>query len=219
MQTILLQHATDAYGISSDFLIQDGIIAKRAPAGTLQDAADVVIPAKGLTIFPGLFDMHVHLRDPGFTQKEDILTGAAAALAGGVTDVACMPNTKPTIDTPETVQYILDKAAPTGVKVHPIGCITNGMKGESLCDYPALMQAGICAISDDGRPVENAEQMRLALEQARDLHLPVISHCEDLSIIHGGIVNKGAVSEQLQVQGMDRASEDYITAREIILAG
>ena len=106
MQTILLQHATDAYGISSDFLIQDGIIAKRAPAGTLQDAADVVIPAKGLTIFPGLFDMHVHLRDPGFTQKEDILTGAAAALAGGVTDVACMPNTKPTIDTPETVQYI-----------------------------------------------------------------------------------------------------------------
>lgn len=116
-----------------------------------------------------------------------------------------MPNTKPTIDTPETVQYILDKAAPTGVKVHPIGCITNGMKGESLCDYPALMQAGICAISDDGRPVENAEQMRLALEQARDLHLPVISHCEDLSIIHGGIVNKGAVSEQLQVQGMDRA--------------
>ena len=83
MQTILLQHATDAYGISSDFLIQDGIIAKRAPAGTLQDAADVVIPAKGLTIFPGLFDMHVHLRDPGFTQKEDILTGAAAALAGG----------------------------------------------------------------------------------------------------------------------------------------
>lgn len=219
MQTILLQHATDAYGISSDFLIQDGIIAKRAPAGTLQDAADVVIPAKGLTIFPGLFDMHVHLRDPGFTQKEDILTGAAAALAGGVTDVACMPNTKPTIDTPETVQYILDKAAPTGVKVHPIGCITNGMKGESLCDYPALMQADICAISDDGRPVENAEQMRLALEQARDLHLPVISHCEDLSIIHGGIVNKGAVSEQLQVQGMDRASEDYITAREIILAG
>jgi len=140
---------------------------KRVAAGTLQDAADLVIPADGLTILPGLFDMHVHLRDPGFTQKEDIITGAAAALAGGITDVACMPNTKPTIDTPEIVQYILEKAAQTGVQVHPVGCITNGMKGTSLCDYPALIEAGICAISDDGRPVENAEQMRSALEQAK----------------------------------------------------
>ena len=218
MQTILLQNVTDAYGVCSDFLVADGKITKRVAAGTLQDAADLVIPADGLTILPGLFDMHVHLRDPGFTQKEDIITGAAAALAGGITDVACMPNTKPTIDTPETVQYILEKAAQTGVQVHPVGCITNGMKGTSLCDYPALIEAGICAISDDGRPVENAEQMRLALEQAKNLNLPVISHCEDLSIIHGGIINKGNISEQLQVKGMDRASEDYITAREIILA-
>ncbi|MCI5845590.1 MAG: dihydroorotase [Oscillospiraceae bacterium] len=218
MQTILLQNVTDAYGVCSDFLVADGKITKRVAAGTLQDAADLVIPADGLTILPGLFDMHVHLRDPGFTQKEDIITGAAAALAGGITDVACMPNTKPTIDTPETVQYILEKAAQTGVQVHPVGCITNGMKGTSLCDYPALIEAGICAISDDGRPVENAEQMRLALEQAKNLNLPVISHCEDLSIIHGGIINKGSISEQLQVKGMDRASEDYITAREIILA-
>ena len=218
MQTILLQNATDAYGVCSDFLVADGKIVKRMAGGTLQDTVDVRIPADGFTILPGLFDMHVHLRDPGFTQKEDIITGAAAALAGGITGVACMPNTKPTIDTPETVQYILEKAAQTGVQVHPVGCITNGMKGTSLCDYPVLMKAGICAISDDGRPVENAEQMRLALEQARDLHLPVISHCEDLSIINGGIINKGKISEQLQVEGMDRASEDYITAREIILA-
>lgn len=218
MQTILLQNVTDAYGVCSDFLVADGKITKRVAAGTLQEAADLVIPANGLTIFPGLFDMHVHLRDPGFTQKEDIITGAAAALAGGITDVACMPNTKPTIDTPETVQYILEKAEQTGVQVHPVGCITNGMKGISLCDYSTLMKAGICAISDDGRPVENAEQMRLALEQAKNLNLPVISHCEDLSIVHGGIINKGNISEQLQVKGMDRASEDYITAREIILA-
>lgn len=218
MQTILLQNATDAYGVCSDFLVADGKIVKRMAGGTLQDTVDVRIPANGFTILPGLFDMHVHLRDPGFTQKEDIITGAAAALAGGITGVACMPNTKPTIDTPEIVQYILKKAAQTGVQVHPVGCITTGMKGTSLCDYPVLMKSGICAISDDGRPVENAEQMRLALEQARDLHLPVISHCEDLSIINGGIVNKGKFSEQLQVKGMDRASEDYITAREIILA-
>ncbi len=218
MPTILLQNATDANGDAFDFLIADGIIAKRVPAGTLSETADTVISAAGLTIFPGLFDMHVHLRDPGFTQKEDIITGAAAALAGGVTDVACMPNTNPTIDTPETVQYILEKAAKTGVHVHPVGCITEQMKGNALCDYPALQEAGICAISDDGRPVENAEQMRQALEQAKALQLPVISHCEDLSIIHGGIMNKGRISEQLQVNGMDRASEDYITAREIILA-
>jgi dihydroorotase len=218
MPTILLQNATDANGDAFDFLIADGIIVKRVPAGTLSETADTVISAAGLTIFPGLFDMHVHLRDPGFTQKEDIITGAAAALAGGVTDVACMPNTNPTIDTPETVQYILEKAAKTGVHVHPVGCITEQMKGNALCDYPALQEAGICAISDDGRPVENAEQMRQALEQAKALQLPVISHCEDLSIIHGGIMNKGRISEQLQVNGMDRASEDYITAREIILA-
>ncbi|MDD7294227.1 MAG: amidohydrolase family protein, partial [Oscillospiraceae bacterium] len=92
MQTILLQNVTDAYGVCSDFLVADGKITKRVAAGTLQDAADLVIPADGLTILPGLFDMHVHLRDPGFTQKEDIITGAAAALAGGITDVACMPN-------------------------------------------------------------------------------------------------------------------------------
>jgi dihydroorotase len=218
MPTILLQNATDANGDAFDFLIADGIIVKRVPAGTLSETADTVISAAGLTIFPGLFDMHVHLRDPGFTQKEDIITGAAAALAGGVTDVACMPNTNPTIDTPETVQYILEKAAKTGVHVHPVGCITEQMRGNALCDYPALQKAGICAISDDGRPVENAEQMRQALEQAKALQLPVISHCEDLSIIHGGIMNKGRISEQLQVNGMDRASEDYITAREIILA-
>ena len=215
MNRILIQNVT-LNGTVCDMLIRDGKIQK---IGNIREPADQVIWADGLTALPGLFDMHVHFRDPGLTYKEDIHTGAAAALAGGVTGVACMPNTKPPIDSPETVQYILEQAADTGVKVYPVGCITQSMQGKALCEYDALIHAGVRAISDDGRPVENAEQMRLALEQARNLHLPVISHCEDLSIIHGGIVNKGAVSEQLQVQGMDRASEDYITAREIILAG
>ena len=162
--------------------------------------------------------MHVHLRDPGQTHKEDIFTGAAAALAGGVTGVACMPNTTPAIDSVDTVRYICEKASHTGVEVHPVGCITKGLKGEEMCDYAALKEAGICAISDDGRPVECAETMRKALIQAAELGIPVISHCEDLSIIDGGIVNRGKVSETLGVKGMDRASEDYITAREIILA-
>lgn len=199
-----------------DMLLKDGVIAKLGKG--LTDAADVVIDGSKLTALPGLFDMHVHLRDPGQTHKEDILTGAAAALAGGITGVACMPNTTPAIDSTETVRYICEKASSTGVEVHPVGCITKGLKGEEMCDYNALKEAGICAISDDGRPVECAETMRRALIQANALGLPVISHCEDLSIIDGGIVNRGKASETLGVKGMDRASEDFITAREIILA-
>ncbi len=199
-----------------DMLLKDGVIAKLGKG--LTDAADVVIDGSKLTALPGLFDMHVHLRDPGQTHKEDILTGAAAALAGGITGVACMPNTTPAIDSTETVRYICEKASSTGVEVQPVGCITKGLKGEEMCDYTALKEAGICAISDDGRPVECAETMRRALIQANALGLPVISHCEDLSIIDGGIVNRGKASETLGVKGMDRASEDYITAREIILA-
>lgn len=199
-----------------DMLIRDGKIAKLGQQ--LTDAADLVIDGSRLTALPGLFDMHVHLRDPGRTHKEDILTGAAAALAGGITGVACMPNTSPAIDSVETVRYIREKAAQTGVDVHPVGCITKGLKGETLCDYAALKDAGICAVSDDGRPVECAETMRTALIRAHELGIPVISHCEDLSIIAGGIVNRGLASETLGVKGMDRASEDYITAREIILA-
>lgn len=218
-QTILIQNVQMIQGTvlpRCDMLIADGMIAKIGMA--LTDAADLIIDGSRLTALPGLFDMHVHLRDPGQTHKEDILTGAAAALAGGVTGVACMPNTTPAIDSVETVRYIIEKAVQTGVEVHPVGCITKGLKGETMCDYAALKQAGICAVSDDGRPVECAETMRRALIQANELSLPVISHCEDLSIIDGGIVNHGLASESLGVKGMDRASEDYITAREIILA-
>lgn len=221
MKPILIQNVQLVQGDEllprCDMLVADGSIQQLSEK-ILPPPDTVVIDGRSLTALPGLFDMHVHLRDPGQTHKEDILTGAAAALAGGITGVACMPNTTPAIDSVETVRYICEKAANTGVAVHPVGCITKGLQGESLCDYAALQKAGICAISDDGRPVECAETLRRALKNAYALHLPVISHCEDLSIIDGGIVNRGLASKQLNVKGMDRASEDTITAREIILA-
>ena len=138
----------------TDIGIKDG---KICAIGKTDQTAERIIDAQGrLAALPGLFDMHVHFRDPGQTHKEDIITGAAAAKAGGFTGVACMPNTKPVIDNAETVKYVLDKAQKTGIDVLPVGCVTKGMKSQELCDYDELKEAGVCAISDDGRPVENA---------------------------------------------------------------
>lgn len=217
MEKILLKNVRAADGETervTDIFIADGVI-KDIGAG-LDFAADRVVDGGGKTaVMPTLFDMHVHFRDPGQTHKEDILTGCAAALAGGVAGVVCMPNTNPPIDSRETVEYITEKAKDTGVEVYPAACITKGMKGEELYDWKSL---GVKIISDDGRPVENAELMRQALEMSRENGLLVASHCEDLDIINGGIINKGKISEKFGVKGMDRASEDSITAREIALA-
>ena len=199
----------------ADVFINNGKIEKLG--SNLSEAADKIIDGTGLVLMPSLFDMHVHFRDPGFTYKEDVLTGCGAALAGGVTGVLAMPNTKPPCDNAETIRYIIDKANNTGVDVYPVGCITGGMSGNGLCDYEALKAAGCICISDDGRPVENAENMRKALELSKENGLLVASHCEDLSIINGGIMNKGEISEKLGVKGMDRASEDYITGHEYAL--
>ncbi len=199
----------------TDIAVSDGKISK---LGTVAEPADKTIDCSGLFAVPGLFDMHVHWRDPGQTEKEDILTGAAAAKAGGVTGVLLMPNTKPPVDSPETVKYILEKGRQTGINVYTSACITKGMQSGELCDYEQLKNAGVFCITDDGRPVENAELMRQALELSVQNGMCVSSHCEDLKIINGGIINKGKVSEALGVKGMDRASEDYITAREIALA-
>ena len=181
-------------------------------------SADRVIDGTNLVAMPSLFDMHVHFRDPGLTYKEDILTGCQSALAGGFTGVACMPNTKPPIDSVETIDYIISKAQSTGVQVYPVATITKGMEGKKLSDFAVLKKAGAIAISDDGKPVENADLLRKAMKKAYGIGLPVISHCEDLNIIKGGIMHKGSVSKELGVKGMDRASEDSITAREIALA-
>ena len=199
-----------------DIFVSEGII-KRIGKNISEEYTEV-FDCTGLNVINGLFDMHVHFRDPGFTHKEDIITGTRSALAGGVTGVLCMPNTNPPVDNPETLKYIYDKARDTGVEVRQTVCITKGMKGNELCDYEELKNAGASALSDDGRPVENAELMRKALELSNKNNLLITSHCEDLSIINGGIMNKGIISEKLGVKGMDRASENTITAREIILA-
>lgn len=202
--------------MTTDVYIVDGVI--EAVGENLHTGADQVIDGTDLVLMPSIFDMHVHFRDPGLTHKEDILTGCAAALAGGVTGVLAMPNTVPPCDEPEIIRYVIDKAKDTGVEVYPVGCITKGMSGGELCDFDALRDAGCICVSDDGRPVVNAELMRQALEMSNENGLLVASHCEDLNIINGGIMNKGEVSAKLGVKGMDRASEDYITAREMILA-
>lgn len=176
------------------------------------------IDASGLCAAPGFLDIHVHLRDPGFTHKEDIITGCKAAAAGGVTGVCCMPNTKPVTDSEEVLSYILDKAKNADARVYPIASITKGMLGQELNDIAALHACGAVAVSDDGRPVENGGMMLNALKEAYKAGVPVISHCEDLTIIDGGIINEGRISKELGVKGMDRASEDSITAREIVLA-
>lgn len=201
---------TDTIG---DVLVKDGVIAE---VGNVSEAADRVIEGNGkLVVMPSLFDMHVHFRDPGFTHKEDVLTGCAAALAGGVSGVVCMPNTKPPIDSRETVDYIVSKAEPTGVSVYPAGCVTKGMLGKELYDHSSI---GVRIISDDGRPVENAELLRQAMLGSNKNGILIASHCEDLNIINGGIVNDGEVSAELGLKGMNRASEDSITAREIAVA-
>lgn len=196
-----------------DVLVKDGVIAE---VGNVSAIADRIIEGNGkLVVMPSLFDMHVHFRDPGFTHKEDVLTGCAAALAGGVSGVVCMPNTKPPIDSRETVDYIVNKAEPTGVSVYPAGCVTKGMLGKELYDHSSI---GVRIISDDGRPVENADLLRQAMLGSNKNGILIASHCEDLNIINGGIVNDGEVSAELGLKGMNRASEDSITAREIAVA-
>lgn len=182
------------------------------------DIADKIIDCTGLAVIPGLFDMHVHFRDPGQTHKEDIFTGADAAAAGGVTGVLCMPNTLPVLDTPELIKYVMNKGKKSKIKLYPVCAITEGFKGEKCCDFKTLKKAGAIAASDDGRPVENARIMGEAIKKAHEAGLLVISHCEDLNVINGGIINEGKISENLGVKGMSRISENIITSREIDLA-
>ena len=222
MQRLLLQHGrvvdpSQSLDQTMDVLLEDGRVVSLQEHVLPPDGAQV-LDASGLVVAPGLVDMHVHLRDPGFPQKEDILTGCEAAAAGGVTSLLCMPNTSPAVDSEETVCYILQKAEKAKAQVYVTACITKGLKGETLCDFAALQRAGAIALSDDGRPVENALYMAKAMQQAAALRMRVVSHCEDLALTNGGILNQGAVSQKLGVPGVPAAAEDTATARELVLA-
>ncbi len=177
-----------------------------------------IIDGEGLVAAPGLVDMHVHLRDPGYTHKEDIITGCRAAAAGGVTSLLAMPNTEPTADNAETVKYILDKASGADARVYAAGSITKGLKSAEMCDIDELKGAGAIALTDDGRPVENTRFMALAMIKANEKNMTVTAHCEDLYLADGGKINEGKISEKLGIKGIPAAAEDCGTAREIALA-
>jgi dihydroorotase len=201
----------------ADVWIEDGVIKGVGP--NLSPANAEVFDATGLIVAPGFIDMHVHLREPGFEHSETIESGARAAAAGGFTSICPMPNTAPVNDSPTVTTYIIEKARRHAVvNVFPIGAITRGSKGEELAAIGSMRQAGAVAISDDGRPVMNAQLMRRAMEFARSFHMPVINHCEDLHLSAGGDMHEGAESVRLGLRGIPGSSEDVMVARDILLA-
>ncbi len=202
-----------------DVYIEDGVICDIEENLELEGLGIEVIDARGKIVAPGLVDMHCHLRDPGFEYKEDIETGTMSAAAGGFTSVACMPNTKPVIDNAQIVEYIKAKAASVGrVNVYPIGAISKGLKGEELAEIGELKFAGAVAVSDDGRPVENAGLMRRAMEYAEMFDTTVISHCEEMSLTNDGSMNEGFTATSLGLRGISRAAEEVMVSRDIIIA-
>lgn len=208
--------ATGQDGIA-DVLIEDGRIAGVGPNLTAPGAD--TLDAAGLVVAPGFIDIHVHLREPGFTHAETIATGSRAAAAGGFTTVCCMPNTNPVNDSATVTTYIVEKARREAVvNVFPIGAITKGSGGEELAAIGSMVAAGAVAISDDGRPVMNARVMRRAMETARALDIPVIQHCEDLNLSAGGDMHECADSVRLGLRGIPAAAEDVMVARDILLA-
>ncbi|MFH0914723.1 MAG: dihydroorotase, partial [Chloroflexota bacterium] len=198
-----------------DLLIVDG---KIAPSKETPSECEILEAAK-LVVCPGFIDLHCHLREPGFEDKETIATGTGAAARGGFTTLCCMPNTDPPLDNEATVNYIKSAALRTGsVRVLPIGCISRGRKGEELAEIGELASAGVVALSDDGAPVSSARLMRRAMEYARHFDLPVIDHCEELSLSEGGQMNEGIVATRLGLHGMPAAAEEVMVARDLALA-
>ncbi len=182
------------------------------------DKADKIIDAGGLIAAPGIVDMHVHLRDPGQTYKEDIISGCKAAAAGGVTSLLAMPNTNPTVDNAETINYILEKAKDADAKVYVASAVTKGLKSKEPVDLDEVKAAGAVAISDDGRPVEDTKMLIEAMKKAPKLGLAVTAHCESLPIAAGGIMNEGEVSRKIGVKGIPASAEDCGAQREIAYA-
>ena len=207
-----------AHGIDGgrDILIDSGKIVQigRHLTGDGFEVLDI----SGLAAAPGLVDMHVHLREPGFEAKETVATGCAAAARGGVTTLVAMPNTRPATDCPEIVTLVREKAAPTGVNVLPAGAVTAGQKGQALTDFAALKAAGVPALTDDGVPIQNTALLRRAMLEAKALGLPLLDHCEDRDMVQNYAVNEGKVSRELGLPGRPAIAEELQIMRDVMLA-
>lgn len=212
----VIDPANDRHG-ALDVRIEDGRIAAVGDPGTLGDA-DLQIDAGGCWVTPGLIDMHVHLREPGYEYKETVLTGTQAAVAGGFTAVACMANTNPVNDTGAVTKYIVEKAAAAQqARVYPIGAVSVGLKGERLAEIGEMREAGIVAVSDDGKPIMDSALMRRALEYSAMFGLAVIAHEEDQALAADGCMNEGPTAFRLGLKGMPAAAEEAMVARDIAL--
>jgi dihydroorotase len=208
---------TDA---AQDILLDREKIADIGSPGKITNARDAeIFDASGLIIAPGFIDMHVHLREPGQESSESIETGTRAAARGGFTAVCCMPNTKPVNDNAAVTRFIVDRAKSTGsVRVWPIGAASVGSKGENIAEIAAMKEAGIVAVSDDGKPIATAKLARQVMDYCRSLDLPVIEHAEDVSLANGAVMREGITSTRLGLRGMPAAAESVCVARDVQLA-
>ena len=200
----------------ADVLIEEDKIVRIARY--IDENADEIIDARGKFVMPGFIDLHVHFRDPGFTHKEDIISGSKAAAAGGVTTVCAMPNTKPAVDSVETLNYILDKAKNATTNVCQLSAITKDMAGTELVDLKKMKDAGAIAFSEDGKSVMDINLYYEALKQIKDMDALVMAHCEEKNLVKDGAMNEGVASQSLGIPGIMNAVEDIITARDIFLA-
>jgi dihydroorotase len=207
------------FDAEADVLLKDGAVGRVGPgiAAGVGDGVRIV-DVRGKWVVPGLVDLHTHLREPGQEYKEDIATGTRAAAAGGFTAVCAMPNTTPPNDTRAVTELIVRRAREAGtVRVYPVGAITKGLAGESLAEMGELKEAGCVAVSDDGKPVMNAELMRRAMEYARTFGLPIVQHCEDLTLSAGGAMNEGPVATRAGIRAQPTSAESAMVARDLEL--
>jgi dihydroorotase len=205
---------------AQDVLLDGEKIAEIGAPGKITRARDAeIFDAAGLIIAPGFIDMHAHLREPGQESSESIETGTRAAARGGFTAVCCMPNTKPVNDNASVTRFIVDRAKSTGsVRVWPIGAASVGSKGENIAEIAAMKDAGIVAVSDDGKPIATAKLARQVMDYCQSLDLPVIEHAEDVSLAHGAVMREGVTSTRLGLRGMPAAAESVCVARDVQLA-
>ncbi len=213
--------------IAGDLLIVDGVIVAAGPANAVQAHIEqlkqdqqplrILNLQPEMIVAPGFVDLHVHLREPGFEDKETILTGAEAAARGGFTTICCMPNTKPVLDSQAMLEFVVRAASAASARVRPIAAISKGEKGAELSEMAELAGAGAVAFSDDGRPVSSSKLIRSALEYATMLGLPIVEHCEDEALVAGGVMNEGAVATRLGLKGWPAAAEEIMLARDLAL--